>query len=50
MHVWDVKYENGEIRDPSMMHGIATTLLFSSFRHVLNVICSFLGNSPASEF
>ena len=24
--------------------------LFLSFRRVLNVICSFLGNSPASEF
>jgi len=24
--------------------------LFSSFRRVLNVMCSFLGNSPASEF
>jgi len=24
--------------------------LFLSFRLVLNVICSFLGNSPASEF
>ena len=27
-----------------------TTFLFLSFRCVLNVICSFLGNSPASEF
>jgi len=26
------------------------TFLFLSFRRVLNVICSFLGNSPASEF
>jgi len=25
-------------------------ILFLSFRHVLNVICSFLDNSPASEF
>ena len=25
-------------------------LLFSSFRRVSIVICSFLGNSPASEF
>jgi len=25
-------------------------MLFLSFRRVLNVICSFLGNSPASEF
>jgi len=25
-------------------------ILFLSFRRVLNVICSFLGNSPASEF
>jgi len=25
-------------------------VLFLSFRRVLNVICSFLGNSPASEF
>jgi len=25
------------------------TFLFLSFRRVLNVICSFLGNSPASE-
>jgi len=25
-------------------------ILFLSFRHLLNVICSFLGNSPASEF
>jgi len=24
--------------------------LFLSFRRVLNAICSFLGNSPASEF
>jgi len=26
------------------------TFLFLSFRRVLNVIYSFLGNSPASEF
>jgi len=26
------------------------TILFLSFRRVLNVIYSFLGNSPASEF
>jgi len=26
------------------------TFLFSNFRRVLNVMCSFLGNSPASEF
>ena len=26
------------------------TILFLNFRRVLNVICSFLGNSPASEF
>ena len=26
------------------------TLLFLSFRRALNVICSFLGNSPSSEF
>jgi len=25
-------------------------VLFLNFRRVLNVICSFLGNSPASEF
>ena len=26
------------------------TFSFLSFRRVLNAICSFLGNSPASEF
>ena len=26
------------------------SILFLSFRRVLNVNCSFLGNSPASEF
>jgi len=29
---------------------IVTVILFLSFRRVLNVIYSFLGNSPASEF
>jgi len=29
---------------------LITIFLFLSFRSVLNVICSFLGNSPASEF
>ena len=27
-----------------------TLYMYLSFRRVLNVICSFLGNSPASEF
>ena len=26
------------------------SFLFLGFRRVLNVMCSFLGNSPASEF
>ena len=30
--------------------GINISFLFLSFRRVLNVIYSFLGNSPASEF
>ena len=29
---------------------MAFSFLFLSFRHVLNVICSFLCNSPSSEF
>jgi len=28
MHVWDVKHENGGIRDPSMTRGIATTSVY----------------------
>jgi len=28
----------------------STAFLFLSFRRVLDVICFFLGNSPASEF
>jgi len=31
-------------------HFWTVIFLFLSFRRVLNVICSFLGNSPASEF
>jgi hypothetical protein len=34
-------------------HGIynkAVFFLISNFRHVLNVVCFLLGNSPASEF
>jgi len=29
---------------------LSIPFLLLSFRRVLNVICSFLGNSPASEF
>jgi hypothetical protein len=39
------------------MHGLPNinnkegmTFLISNFRHVLNVVCFLLGNSPASEF
>jgi len=32
------------------LYATSLFLLFLSFRHVLNVIYSFWGNSPASEF
>jgi len=32
------------------MARIQILILFLSFRRVLNVMCFFLGNSPASEF
>jgi len=42
------------IRNQKWLHPMAGSciiwFLFLSFRRVLNVICSFLGNSPASEF
>ena len=38
-------------RRPDMkMVGKRKAFLFLSFRRVLNIICSFLGNSPAPEF
>jgi len=44
--------ENGRVIEGSWraMSNENMTFLFLSFRRVLNVICSLLGNSPASEF
>ena len=44
--------ENGRVIEGSWraMSNENMTFLFLSFRRVLNVICYFLGKSPASEF
>ena len=34
----------------TFLYQISATFLISNFRHVLNVECFLLGNSPASEF
>ena len=46
-----LEFETGEIADTVSKALFAIcTFLFLSFRRVLNVMYSFLGNSPASEF
>jgi len=44
-------YRNLQHINPvTMQESVTKYFLFLSFRRVLNVICSFWGNSPASEF
>jgi len=43
---WDTYVDD----DMEVMYKEGVGFLFLSFRRVLNVIDSFLGNSPASEF
>ena len=45
--VWTVSVRAYWCRKWEQTHAV---FLISNFRHVLNVVCFLLGNSPASEF
>jgi len=48
--MWKLNKESMNLKKMKSKGIMKEMVLFLSFRRVLNVICSFLGNFPASEF